>query len=280
MCNTLEAQKAREGRVGSALTMCGRNERHCSHEGEENMTSVASVDSGSTSALPSISSSAAKHAARRASKRSSKSAAIARRADRPCPRSPNLRARNGRARTWFEFWAMAAAVAHSPDKVAKVPPYLAINAGLFDSADHWSYRDLQKLAKRLNLPCTGRREDVVEQLSAWHRQQRVTGQSGQFHAVQVRATPEGKAISPRLLSPLQKHSGRDSARGILSGKKSARRGGEGATPRSPGGPLQQRSGVLFSPYNMVKLIPSKEHSEMYGQYREPSYVADEDDVDY
>ena len=76
MCNTLEAQKAREGRVGSALTMCGRNERHCSHEGEENMTSVASVDSGSTSALPSISSSAAKHAARRASKRSSKSAAI------------------------------------------------------------------------------------------------------------------------------------------------------------------------------------------------------------
>ena len=175
---------------------------------------------------------------------------------------------------------MAAAVAHSPDKVAKVPPYLAINAGLFDSADHWSYRDLQKLAKRLNLPCTGRREDVVEQLSAWHRQQRVTGQSGQFHAVQVRATPEGKAISPCLLSPLQKHSGRDSARGILSGKKSARRGGEGATPRSPGGPLQQRSGVLFSPYNMVKLIPSKEHSEMYGQYREPSYVADEDDVDY
>ncbi len=24
-------------------------------------------------------------------------------------------------------------------------------------------------------------------------------------------------------------------------------------------------------YNMVKLIPAKEHSEMFGQYREPTY---------
>ena len=44
-----------------------------------------------------------------------------------------------------------AAAAHSPEKVAKVPPYLAINAGLFDSVDHWSYRDLQKLAKNRNV---------------------------------------------------------------------------------------------------------------------------------
>ena len=43
----------------------------------------------------------------------------------------------------------------------------------------------------------------------------------------------------------------------------------GASPRSP---LAQRtpSAVLFSPYNMVKLIPAKEHTEMFGQYREPS----------
>ena len=41
------------------------------------------------------------------------------------------------------------ATTHSPGEVAKVPPYLAINPGLFDSAEHWSYRDLQKLAKRL-----------------------------------------------------------------------------------------------------------------------------------
>ena len=42
-------------------------------------------------------------------------------------------------------------------------------------------------------------------------------------------------------------------------------------------PLQQRGGVLFSPYNMVKLIPSKEHSEMFGQYREPSYGFDDEE---
>ena len=36
----------------------------------------------------------------------------------------------------------------------------------------------------------------------------------------------------------------------------------GASPRSP---LAQRtpSAVLFSPYNMVKLIPAKEHTEQY-----------------
>ena len=43
------------------------------------------------------------------------------------------------------------------------------------------------------------------------------------------------------------------------------------------------SAVLFSPYNMVKLIPSKEHSEMFGQYREPSAAdwdcEEEDDDD-
>ena len=35
-----------------------------------------------------------------------------------------------------------------------------------------------------------------------------------------------------------------------------------------------------SPYNMVKLIPSKEHSEMFGQWREPSYVPDDDMDDF
>lgn len=164
---------------------------------------------------------------------------------------------------------------HSPTAVAKVPPYLAINPQLFDSSTHWSYRDLQKLAKRLELRADGKREELVERLRAWHRAQRSTGQSGQFHAVQVRATPDGKEISPSLLSPLvRQNSARDgdSQRGILS---SARKGSKDSARSnrwggdSPG-PLQQRSGVLFSPYNMVKLIPSKEHSEMYGQYREPS----------
>ena len=32
-------------------------------------------------------------------------------------------------------------------------------------------------------------------------------------------------------------------------------------------------------YNMVKLIPSKEHSEMFGQYREPAHDVFADDED-
>ena len=159
---------------------------------------------------------------------------------------------------------------------------MAINPGLFDSADHWSYRDLQKLAKRLDLSCAGRREDVVERLKAWHREQRIQGQAGQFHTVQVRATPEGKAISPRLLSPLQPPSARSASRGILSASKHSARAekcADNGVPGSPArAPLGQRGGVLFSPYNMVKLIPSKEHSEMFGQYREPSYFDDDEDL--
>ena len=166
---------------------------------------------------------------------------------------------------------------HSPAAVARVPPYLAINPGLFDSSDHWSYRDLQKLAKRLDLCSTGKREEIVERLKAWHREQRMTGQAGQFQSVQVRATPEGKAISPRLLSPLVQTSSRPHQGILSSSRRSARKenvqqesqtscGTPGGTPK----PLTERSGVLFSPYNMVKLIPSKEHSEMFGQYREPS----------
>ena len=182
--------------------------------------------------------------------------------------------------------ASARSKAHSPTQVAKVQPYLAINPGLFDSVDHWSYRDLQKLAKRLELPSTGKREEVVERLRHWHREQRTTGQAGQFHAVQVRATPEGKAISPRLLSPLITSARGGIPTGILSSSKKSARGEKrwstgGDSDRSSiapsPSPLQQRTNVLFSPYNMVKLIPSKEHSEMFGQYREPSNCFDDDD---
>ena len=159
-----------------------------------------------------------------------------------------------------------------------MPPYLAINAQLFDSADHWTYRDLQKLAKRLDLSCNGSREEVVMRLRAWHREQRGTGQAGQFHTVQVRATPEGKAISPRLLSPLQPSPRRN---GILTPSKGTtprkkwNYGGENECPESPK-PLGSRGNVLFSPYNMVKLIPSKEHSVRHSailEHAQPSHHA-------
>ena len=176
---------------------------------------------------------------------------------------------------------MATQTTHSPTAVAKVPPYLSINPGLFESQDHWSYRDLQKLAKRLDLCSTGTREDIVQRLKAWHREERSTGQAGQFQSVQVRATPDGKAISPRLLSPLVTSKNRPQ-QGILSSsrpnsaRKDSARKGESSDCGTPK-PLTERGNVLFSPYNMVKLIPSKEHSEMFGQYREPSYSDAYDD---
>ena len=34
---------------------------------------------------------------------------------------------------------------YSPSEVANVPAYYALNPSLFDSAEHWTYRDLQKL---------------------------------------------------------------------------------------------------------------------------------------
>ena len=61
---------------------------------------------------------------------------------------------------------------YSPSEVANVPAYYALNPSLFDSAEHWTYRDLQKLAKTLGVHAAGRREDLVERLNAWHREQR------------------------------------------------------------------------------------------------------------
>ena len=147
---------------------------------------------------------------------------------------------------------------HSPTAVAKVAPYLAINPGLFDSTEHWSYRDLQKLAKRLGLNSLGKRDELVERLRAWHREQRIVGQAGHFHAVQVRATPEGKAISPRLLSPLVQARSQRTPKSALSSK----RGGE-TTPK----PLESRgSGVLFSPVREDRRRARREH----GQHTAPS----------
>jgi len=148
-------------------------------------------------------------------------------------------------------------------------PYLSLNPSLFDSAEHWSYRDLQRLAKRLDLPAGGKRDEIVARLQAWHRGQRRGDQAGKFLGVEIRAAPGAHAVSPRLLAPLSAPS--PSPGSILSSAKKAER----LIGRSP---LRPASGVAFSPFNQVKLIPSKEYTEMYGQYREPSWdVLDDDD---
>eukprot|EP00965_Chrysotila_dentata_P197537 6178237-Pleurochrysis_carterae.AAC.1 len=174
------------------------------------------------------------------------------------------------------------------------PPYYSLNPGLFDSSEHWSYRDLQRLAKKLGIPANGPRSGLAERLQDWHRDQRRMDQTGKFLCVEVRSSPGGQPISPRLLSPLVA-SPSPAPSSIISSRERAERS-----------PLKPRtSGVCFSPvrhtaacapytllkgpsfwrigyvsrsytgtlfrFNMVKVIPPKEHTEMFGQYKEPSW---------
>lgn len=123
--------------------------------------------------------------------------------------------------------------------------YTTLNPSLFDSADHWSYRDLQKLAKRLEVPASGKRQALVARLQAWHRQRRTTDQSGQFLAVEIRGL---EAAGPAPKSPnVPKVQG--SPAPILSSSKRSRLALE---ERSP---LRQHTGasVNFSPFNSVKV---------------------------
>ena len=84
----------------------------------------------------------------------------------------------------------------------------------------------------------------------------------------MRATPEGKAISPRLLSPLVSSARKTPGvlkSGILSSSKKSARDkrssfsgseSERSVAESPARPLGQRGGVLFSP---VSNAPLSEH---------------------
>jgi len=118
-------------------------------------------------------------------------------------------------------------------------PYLSINPWLFDSSEHWSYRDLQRLAKRLDLPANGKREEIVYRLQTWHRETRGSDQAGKFLGVEIRAAPGGHPVSPRLLAPLSVPS--PSPGSILSSSKAQRIG------RSP---LHPTTGVAFSPVTL------------------------------
>lgn len=46
---------------------------------------------------------------------------------------------------------------------------VTLNPDLFESSDHYTYRDLQRLCCRLGLGGKGKREDLVERLQSWNR---------------------------------------------------------------------------------------------------------------
>ena len=101
-------------------------------------------------------------------------------------------------------------------------------------------------------------------------------------AWQVRESPGGAKIDNQLLSPLRPPA--SPSKPCLSASKLGPATPSKSSPSSVHGtpcsrsPLKARrtSNVAFSPFNMVKIIPSKEHSEMYGQYREPSWPDDDE----
>lgn len=137
-------------------------------------------------------------------------------------------------------------------------PYISLNPGMFDSSEHWSYRDLQRLAKNLDLQANGSRPALVARLQNWHRDRRNIDQTGKFLGVEVRSSLSGEPIPTRLLSPL------------ISRSPTRRRGCmKRAIKRAPLRP--RAAAVNFSPFNQVKLIPSKEFTEMFGQYQEPQW---------
>jgi hypothetical protein len=134
-----------------------------------------------------------------------------------------------------------------------------------------SYRDLQRLCKRLDLPAAGKRAEVAARLQQWHRESRRLDQAGKFLGVEVRASPGGKAINPQLVSPLRpvRQASFPSPSILSSGRRAA-----GQPPLR--GPEPR---LCFSPFNQVKLIPAKEQSEMYGRYREPPAWEDGEESD-
>ena len=124
--------------------------------------------------------------------------------------------------------------------------YTTLNPSLFDSVDHWSYRDLQKLAKRINVSARGKRHALVERLQAWHRQRRNGDQSGKFLTVEIRGLD---ALETALKSP-SLPSVQGSPAPILSVNKSVSR-----LAQEERSPLRPHTGasVNFSPFNSVKV---------------------------
>lgn len=47
--------------------------------------------------------------------------------------------------------------------------YLTINPEMLSNVNAWSYRDLQKLSKKVGLSSKGKRDELVENLCLWHR---------------------------------------------------------------------------------------------------------------
>lgn len=133
------------------------------------------------------------------------------------------------------------------------PQLITFNPALFESMASWGYRDLQQLCIKLKLVATGSREDIIERLNEWHRDDSKLGvrtdseseerrHAQNFALLGVRVD-ELSGHNARLLSPLKTRNPAYHADAIL---------------KVDGVPTKKKRGnILFSPYNGVKLIPSR-----------------------
>lgn len=188
----------------------------------------------------------------------------------------------------------------------KLPNYFTFNPAVFDDKI-WTTKDLRKLSRKLGVSDEGSRSSIIHRLRQWHRTDMrnpyKNASNFSMLGVQVYSPPSAgnenlplrertPKVDARLLSPLVKRKG--SARKILKTKSqrddylssgSSDDEMQEGMPRTPGsarGKKKKKKKAIFSPYNRVKIIPSRHEqkispfSERFQRYRQDDDGADMD----
>lgn len=142
---------------------------------------------------------------------------------------------------------------------AMAPSYFSINPELLDA---WSYREIQRLCKTIGINAKGSKVELLERLKMWNKAGRSweKAECGRFALVGVRiSTPE-----QQLFSPLKRNrKARKSIlkRGEVLAFSELHETKTEGIDRVHSTPIQTRpkskSRLMFSPYNMVTVIPRK-----------------------
>ena len=143
------------------------------------------------------------------------------------------------------------------------PSYFSINPELLET---WHYRDVQKLCKTIGLSAKGSKSALLDRLSKWNKAGRSweTAECGRFALIGVRiSTPEQELFSPikrnKKVRSILKRNGSSCATtpfeaGTKTGGAPERERSRTATPCDM---TKSKGRLMFSPYNMVTVIPRK-----------------------
>ena len=167
--------------------------------------------------------------------------------------------------------------------------YIAINPDTLHDSSHWSYRDLQKLCRKLNLGGKGSRSILEQKLLTWHRERPCDEESAaemfemnvpgnNFSLLQVNVVPSSRKkasrrssigldddkmiVDPIVLKPFKNNKVEDTPKGILKKRPSYFDieiiDNDDDIPNSSSKKLSK---LTFSPYNGVKVI-SHRHKDL------------------